>query len=422
MKNNYFLFSVFVLVLLLVLIPSFLITPTKAYAVTSPALGDVDSFSIIGYSGITDAKPASTTITGDIGVRPTTGASITGLLCASMLGGGTVYTVDATGPACRAVNPALLLNAMNANTAAYGNLVLGDNLPSGCTIIPNELGGQTLPPGLYCTAGNMTLNGTLTLSGTTGVWIFQSPSSITTVGAAAKVVGGDPCNVWWHLPDQSTGAVIGSGSQMEGNLLALGAITFGEGASLNGRALSQTKNVTLNGNNIVRAVCAASATPTPTPTTIPSSSSSFGESASAPAAKVCPNLDCVTPLVIESRKVGANSLYLSWGPYTGISTFIVQYGFENGKWLFNTKVSGFSTTINDLPPNQPIWVLIEPTDDCSIGTCGEAKLIGGSSLSSTPGLPNTGFAPKANNFPWYLPAGIFAAIATLLLLMKRNHR
>src|ERR1035437_8012385 len=116
--------------LLLIIVMSFIFitSPQKAYAATSPSLGNADSFSIVGYLGITDANPASTTITGNIGVRPTTGASITSA-CSSM-NGGTIYTVDAAGPACRVVNPSLLLSAMNDNTAAYGNLVLGDNAPA----------------------------------------------------------------------------------------------------------------------------------------------------------------------------------------------------------------------------------------------------------------------------------------------------
>jgi len=47
-------------------------------------------------------------------------------------------------------------------------------------------------------------------------------------------------------------------------------------------------------------------------------------------------------------------------------------------------VIGFSTTINALPLNQPIWVQVAARNDCQIGTYGESKLIGG------PGLPNTG--------------------------------
>jgi hypothetical protein len=93
----------------------------------------------------------------------------------------------------------------------------------------------------------------------------------------------------------------------------------------------------------------------------------------------------------------------------------VQYGLTNGNWLYSTTVTGFSTTLNSLPANQPIWVLISPTDSCSIGLCGQAQLIGG------PGLPNTGLAPSKNTIPWYIPAGILAGMSGLLVLIQRKH-
>lgn len=165
-------------------------------------------------------------------------------------------------------------------------------------------------------------------------------------------------------------------------------------------------DVTMIGDTISGPTCAAAA----------ASSSSSGSSTSAPATRVCPNLSCVTPLILESRRVDSDSIFLSWGPYAGIDTFTIRYGLTNGNWLYSTNVTGFSTTLNDLPPNQPIWVLISPTDGCSIGLCGEARLVGG------PALPNTGLAPHEKTIPWYIPAGIFAGISGLLVLLQRKQR
>jgi len=394
----------FVVALLIILVQFVLIPRSQvAYAATSPTLGNADSFVILAGAALTDGNPANTHITGNVG---TTGGGATNTLACTSMVSGTMYAVDAGGPACAIQNATLLGNANTDLVAAYNALSGGSNAPAGCTTIPNELGGQTLVPGLYCTAGNMTLNGTLTLSGTTGVWVFQSPSTLTTVGAAAKVVGGDPCNVWWQLPDATTGGIIGSGSTMVGNIVALGAITFADGATLNGRALSRTKAITLIGNTITKAVCST------TTTTSSSSNSSSGGSTSAPAAKVCPVLSCVTPTILEFRRVSPTSIFLSWGPYAGLKTFVVQYGLTNGNWLYNTTVTGFSTTLNALPSNQPIWVLISPTDSCSIGPCGRAQLVGG------PALPNTGFAPHQNIISW-TPTGIFALSSFLLKLIYR---
>ena len=93
------------------------------------------------------------------------------------------------------------------------------------------------------------------------------------------------------------------------------------------------------------------------------------------------------PTIIEAKRINPTSIFLSWGPYAGIDKFNVRYGVENGKWLYNTNVKGFSTTINALPPNRPIWVRIAVRNTGLIGTYGESKLVGG------PSLPNTGFDP-----------------------------
>ncbi|MCX6794187.1 MAG: hypothetical protein NTY06_03745, partial [Candidatus Gottesmanbacteria bacterium] len=185
-------------------------------------------------------------------------------------------------------------------------------------------------------------------------------------------------------------------------------------------ALARTAEVTLSSNSITGPTCEAGAGTGAgingvAAGLLSSTSSSSGGSVSAPQAQVCPNLNCVTPLIIESRRVDADSIFISWGPYAGIDTFIIRYGLENGKWLYSTKVTGFSTTINSLPDNQPIWVLIEPTDNCSIGPCGVAMLVGG------PGLPNTGFAPRQNNIPWYFSAGILVGMSGFLVFIQRKH-
>lgn len=175
------------------------------------------------------------------------------------------------------------------------------------------------------------------------------------------------------------------------------------GATLNGRILAQAAaTVTLAANTISGPTC--------------TSAGSSSSSSSSTGTTVCPILSCVTPLIIEQRRVSPTSIFISWGPYAGTDTFIVQYGFENGKWLYSTNVTGFSTTINGLPSNQPIWVLISPRNSCSIAPCGESKLVG------RPSLPNTGFAPYQNSIPWYIPIGIGVAISTLFVLIQRKRR
>jgi hypothetical protein len=140
----------------------------------------------------------------------------------------------------------------------------------------------------------------------------------------------------------------------------------------------------------------------------------LGESSSTVDTKVCPILNYITPNIITSIRISSGSISINWGPYSGTDKFIVQYGPENGKWLYSTRVTGFSTTLNVLPPNQPVWAHVAVTDDCSTGVYGEAKLIG------DPSLPNAGFAPHNNNIFWFIPIGIFA-LFSLLILIQRKH-
>jgi hypothetical protein len=110
------------------------------------------------------------------------------------------------------------------------------------------------------------------------------------------------------------------------------------------------------------------------------------------------------------------SVFISWGPYSGINKFNVQYGYQNGNLLYNFDTNQFSTTISDLNRNQPIWVRIANRNDCFIGAYGEAKLVGG------PGLPNTGSVSSKNEFKWYIPASIFGGILILLFLISGKYR
>lgn len=279
-------------------------------------------------------------------------------------------------------------------------------------------------PGVYC-AGGFDLTGTLTLSGgVADVWIFKSASDlILTGGSAVRVVfagSGQPCNVWWRVVSTAT---FDANSTLVGNILADTSITLAAGASLNGRALAKNAEVTLSSNSITGPTCATGAGTGAgidgvAAGLVSSSSSSSGGSSSAPGAKACPALNYIAPIILESKRIDADSIFISWGPNFGINTFIVSYGLESGKWLYSTNVTGYSTTINGLPQNQPIYVRVATTDNCSVGTYGEPKLVGG------PLLPNTGLTPHDNNIPWNIaiPVGIamLASFSLVIALKKRT--
>ncbi len=210
--------------------------PITVFAATSPTLGTVGSYSVLGNTTVTNI--GNTTMPGDLGI--------------SIGGAPTGFPPGLVGPPGTIRNAGDSLAAQNANTAAFGILDQGcDTTYAGSF---KDLVGLNLVPGVYC-ANAFELSGTLTLSGT-GVWIFKSASTLTTSGTAT-VVGGDPCNVWWR---EVSSATLGTNTSLIGNVLASTSISLQTGASLNGRALAQTGAVTLDSNIFTGATCLTAST------------------------------------------------------------------------------------------------------------------------------------------------------------------
>jgi hypothetical protein len=394
----------FLTLLLIVLTQFFFVAPQTAYAATSPSLGNAAGFAVLAGTAITNVP--TSIITGDVGLSPAAGSKITGLTNAEV--SGTIFAPDATGPAgATGDNPSLLTSAKNDLVTAYNALSLAPNV--NCTVdygaVNTDLATLTLTPGIYC-SNTFSLSGTLTLDdsgGAGGVWIFRSEATlITSPGSVAKVqflgVNGSPCNVWWKVVSSAT---LDTGTEFIGNILALTSITMNTGATLKGRALTRNAAVTLDSNTITQTCSGLNSKVVPL------------TSAGAPAAAYCPPLDSqtVAPSVVESRRVNPTSIFVSWGPYSGTNSFNVRYGTTDNNFLYNTNVTGFSTTINNLPVNQPIWVSVAARNNCTIGDYGPAKLIGG------PGLPNTGFAPQSNGIISFITGSFFALSSFLLKLI-----
>ena len=216
---------------------------------TSPPLGAADSFVVLAATAITNV-PASA-ISGDVGLSPASGSNYTGLGLTDMLTG-TIYAVDAGGPAGSVIDPALLTMATTDLVAAYNGLA-----SQACDITypgTQDLAGLSLVPGVYC-ADDFALTGVLTLNGiATDVWVFKSASTLITTGAADVILpaGGVPCAVWWQVGSSAT---LGTNTSLAGNILAMTSISLATGANLDGRALARTGAVTLAQNPITRPVC-----------------------------------------------------------------------------------------------------------------------------------------------------------------------
>lgn len=213
-------------------------------AQTPVNLGSAGTFAILSKSGITNVYRS--TITGDVGASPITGAAI-GLTCGEV--NGYLYTVDAAGPLpCRVTDPSRLTTAVGDMQTAY-NDAAGRTLPDALNLGAGEIGGLTLAPGLYKWTSNVSISNDVTLAGgPNDVWVLQVAGTLNEASAKNVTLtgGAQAKNVFW----QSAGGVaIGTHAHFEGTILARTLIAMKTGASINGRLLAQTA-VTLQMNTV----------------------------------------------------------------------------------------------------------------------------------------------------------------------------
>ncbi len=133
--------------------------------------------------------------------------------------------------------------------AAYDQLAAMPCPPANA--ISANLGGTTQPAGVYCTASGIGVTGTLTLDGggdPNATFVFQAGTSLITAGNVVLINSAQAKNVYWQV---GTSATLGTGSQWQGNILALTSITLVDFANLVGRALARNGSVTLGTNNVI---------------------------------------------------------------------------------------------------------------------------------------------------------------------------
>jgi type VI secretion system secreted protein VgrG len=202
-------------------------------AAPAPSLGAAASFAVLGASTVTCTGPSA--VTGDVGVSPGTG--ITGFNPPCTITG-TIHAGDAAAAQAHA-DLGIAYGAL-AGAACEHNLT------------GQDLGGQTLAPGVYCFDTTVGVTGALTLDGggdSTAVWIFQVGTAITTATNASVVMAGSgtPGNVFWQVGSSAT---IGTATAFQGNLVAYATVTLVSGSSIVGRALALNAAVTLDNNSI----------------------------------------------------------------------------------------------------------------------------------------------------------------------------
>lgn len=171
---------------------------------------------------------------------------------------GNVYC-DAPAPGTTA-KMAIATQALSDAQTAYNDLAAMpvDTDPSG------QLGGLTLPPAVYNTAGgtfDITTGGDLTLDAQgdpNAVWVFQSASALTvgSPGIPRRVLlinGAQAKNVYWQV---GSSARIDDGSTMVGTIIANAGVTISTAGqaiqtTLTGRAIGLTASVTMVNTSLI---------------------------------------------------------------------------------------------------------------------------------------------------------------------------
>jgi hypothetical protein len=195
-------------------------------------LGTACTFGILAATPAV-ANSGPTIVTGDIGIYPS--ASITGFPPGTLTG--TEYAGDPVAQTAQGD----LTTAYNFAAAAAGGAIL-----------PADIGGETLAPGVYKTTSaqpSLGITGNLTLSGN-GVYIFQVVSTLTTAANNSDVIlsgGATAEDVFWQVGSSAT---LGTTTTFTGTIMAQASVSLDTGATLNGRALARTGAVTLLSNPV----------------------------------------------------------------------------------------------------------------------------------------------------------------------------
>jgi|HubBroStandDraft_2_1064218.scaffolds.fasta_scaffold01749_3 hypothetical protein len=185
-----------------------------------------NTFAVLGASTVTST--GLTLLNGDLGLSP--GTSITGFPPGIVNG-----SIDAGTP--------VAAQAQMDMTRAYNHIVAMKNP----TLLPADIGGTTIAPGLYDAPTTLGITGTVTLDGQNhadSYFVFQIPSTLTTsVDSSVTLTNkANACNIFWQVGSSAT---LNTASVFNGTILAAASISVGTGSAVTGRLLAGSGAVTL---------------------------------------------------------------------------------------------------------------------------------------------------------------------------------
>lgn len=192
--------------------------PGPAPATGAVNLGSAANFGVLAATSITNNSGGTTLVTGDVG-SPS-------------------QTTDPTQAAGyqNYKSGAILTTALSDLQKA-----ITDANSRPCTVNSAsgiDLGGLSLPPGVYCFAGAISITGTFMMTGP-GLYIFRTSSTLnSTANSIVALTGGATADSLFWVPGGAT--TLGANSVFKGTIMgASSAITLGDNASLqNGRVLT----------------------------------------------------------------------------------------------------------------------------------------------------------------------------------------
>ena len=210
------------------------------------------NFAVMTGTGAT-SENGSASVTGHIGASGITGAAIT-VACGELMGGSEMFTDNAepsVSSACLSADKGAasiaLADVLTAYVAASAPETTAAVGPPFLELGAGTVTVQTLAPGVYTWAGNVTITGEITLDGSaTDVWIFQIDGTLDTDQIMTLTGGALAKNVFWRVADVVT---LGTGAQFKGVVLAKTNIVM-IASQIEGRLLAQTA-VSLGSNTVV---------------------------------------------------------------------------------------------------------------------------------------------------------------------------